>query len=410
MIDSTFTLPCGAVLTNRLAKAAMSEEMATLNGVPTAELEVLYRAWSLGGTGLLITGNIMIDPTAMENPRNVVLQSDTPLEPFKRWAEAGCVNGNQLWAQLNHTGRQTLRLINAEPVAPSEGKAVKQFRLFGEPRALADTEIEVIIKRFAESALRAKEAGFTGVQIHAAHGYLISQFLTPLVNKRTDKWGGSLENRSRLLREVIIAVRQAVGDDFPIGVKLNSADFQRGGFDEYDSELVILMLQHLKVDLIELSGGNYESPAMFDISDSSRTREAYFIEYAKRIRKSTSVPIMVTGGFRSLAAMQSALEDNALDVIGIGRPLALEPDLANKLFSGESQGSTSTPKSFGLKQLDYFAEGGYYLAQMSLISRGKKPNPEFGPWRAAVSFIWQQYLDRRQYQRVMHSHEGNMAS
>lgn len=404
MIGSSFPLPCGQTLSNRLAKAAMSEEMATVTGEPGAALVRLYKAWAEGGTGLLITGNIMVDPSARENPRNVLLTEDSDLSFFTPWIAAGTCRGNHLWAQLNHPGRQTPRFVNPHPVAPSEGIAVKQFRLFGEPRELTVNEIQQIITRFAISAALAKKVGFTGVQIHGAHGYLINQFLSPLINKRTDEWGGSLPNRARFLYAIIDAVRAAVGPHYPIGVKLNSADFQRGGFDENDSIEVITHLQTLGIDLLEISGGNYEAPAMLNVHDSSRQREAYFLDFSRKIRGKIQLPLMVTGGFRSRDVMQQALQENVLDIIGLARPLAIEPDLSLKLIGGESLGSTIVPRSFGIKKINFFAEGGYYLAQMTLLSQGKITRPDLGPWQAAWLFIWHQMRDRWQYTRQHSSH------
>ncbi|MFO0692463.1 MAG: NADH:flavin oxidoreductase/NADH oxidase family protein [Polyangiales bacterium] len=394
-IAEPLRLPCGAVLPNRIAKAAMSEELAALRGYPSEPLERLYRTWAEGGTGLLVTGNVMIDPTHLESPRNVTLEKGRDLAPFRAWAKAGRVPGSHLWMQINHTGRQTPRFVNKEPVAPSAVPAVKLLKGFAHPRALREDEIPATIARYGEAAAMAREAGFTGVQIHGAHGYLCAQFLSPLTNLRTDAWGGSLENRARFLRETVKDVRRRVGADFPIGVKLNSADFQRGGFDETESMEVVRMLERDGVDLLEISGGNYENPAMFDLAESSRHREAYFLDYAKKVRKLSRIPLMVTGGFRSLSVMEEALASDALDVVGMARPLALEPDLPKRLFEGRSTGSTSVPRRFGVghPNLEYFAEGGYYLAQMGRLARGLPANPELGSYRAMAAFVAQQVRD-----------------
>ena len=365
----------------------MSEQLSRPDGTPGKELCRLYETWSRGGTGLLIAGNVMVDRTHLESARNVILEAGSPLSSFERWAAAGKSGGAAFWLQLNHSGRQTPRFINPEPVAPSPCGAVKQFRAFAPPRALEETEIHEIIERFATSARMAQRAGFDGVELHAAHGYLISQFLSPLSNLRTDAWGGSLEKRARFLLETVAAVRAAVGPSFPIGVKLNSADFQRGGFTHEESMEVVGMLGDASVDLIELSGGNYETPAMFDLHDSTSQREAYFLDYARGARERTTSAIMVTGGFRTAAVMNAALEEGALDLVGLARPLALEPALPREMFEGRSAGSSMTPKSFGPKALNYFAEGGYYLAQMGLMARGRQPNPDLGAYRAVAVFV-----------------------
>lgn len=398
-IAKPLVLPCGATLPNRIAKAAMSEELAGSRGYPSEPLDRLYRSWSEGGSGLLITGNVMIDPTHLESPRNVTVELGRELEPYVRWARAGTVAGNHLWLQINHTGRQTPKVVQKHPIAPSEGAAVKLMRAYGEPRALAAHEIPALITRYADAAEVAQRAGFTGVQIHGAHGYLVNQFLSPLTNRRTDEWGGSLENRSRFLREIMRAVRTRVPAGFPVGVKLNSADFQRGGFGEDESIEVASMLEREGCDLLEISGGNYETPMMFDLAESSKIREAYFLDFARRLRRSTKMPLMVTGGFRSLRAMEDALAEGALDVIGMARPIALEPDLPRRMIEGRSQGSVSVPRRFGFghPNLEYFAEGGYYLAQMGRIAHGRAPDPSFGAWRAMGVFVGQQVRDAIQY-------------
>lgn len=401
-IAAPLTLPCGAVLPNRIAKAAMSEELAGSRGYPSEALDQLYRVWSRGGSGLLITGNVMIDPTHLESPRNVTAEKGRDEAPFVRWARAGTEGGNHLWLQINHTGRQTPKVVQPHPIAPSEGAAVKLMRAYGEPRALREEEIPGLIERYADAAELARRTGFTGVQLHGAHGYLINQFLSPLTNRRTDAWGGSLENRSRFLREVLRATRARVGPDFPIGVKLNSADFQKGGFGEEESIEVAAMLERGGCDLLEISGGNYETPMMFDLAESSRIREAYFLEFARKLRRAVRMPLMVTGGFRSLDAMEAALAEGALDVVGMARPIALEPDLPRRMIEGRSRGSVSVPRRFGFghPNLEYFAEGGYYLAQMGRIASGRAPDPSLGAWRAMGVFVGQQVRDAIRYRRI----------
>jgi 2,4-dienoyl-CoA reductase-like NADH-dependent reductase (Old Yellow Enzyme family) len=386
-LSDPITLRCGATLSNRFVKAAMSEQLGTLDGAPTPELQRLYERWGAGGAAALISGNVMVTRTALESPRNTVLMEDSDLEAFRTWAKSATVAGNHAWLQLNHGGRQTPKSIDPHPPAPSEVPAVKQFRRFGTPRALRQDEIERIIRDFATGARLARETGFTGVEIHGAHGYLISQFLSPITNLRKDRWGGSLENRSRFLLEVIRAARAAAGDDFPIAVKLNSADFLFGGLTEEDSLVVLEMLNDEALDLVEISGGNYESPVMFNVQEGAQQQEAYFLDFAKEARARCSLPLMVTGGFRSAAVMQKALDDDALDVIGLGRPLALMPDLPRELIEGTVTECALVPHSFGPKALNYFAEGGYYLAQMSRMAKGLEPDPNLGIWRASYKFI-----------------------
>ena len=253
---------------------------------------------------MLITGNVMIDPGGKGEPGNVVIVDDRYLAELRAWAEAGQAHGARMWMQINHAGRQSPRRLSREPVAPSAVPMRGFAGVFAKPRALTADEIEALIARFAVVARVARDAGFAGVQVHAAHGYLISQFLSARTNHRDDAWGGDAERRSRFLLAIVRAIRAAVGPAFPIGVKLNSADFQRGGFTIEESMDVARALDAAGIDLLEVSGGNYEAPAMAGSGDqrqSSRDREAYFLDYARQIRTVTKVPILLTGGMRGVA-------------------------------------------------------------------------------------------------------------
>lgn len=370
---------------NRLFKSAMSEQLGDKNNAPTPQLMQLYRTWAAGGTGLLVTGNVMIDRTALGEPKNVVLDQQSDPELFQRWAEAGTRNNTQLWMQLNHPGKQIPNLINKEPVAPSAvplGSGLE--KTFNCPRALTSDEIEKLIRKFAYAAGQAKAWGFTGVQIHAAHGYLVNQFLSPHHNRRDDQWGGALENRMRFLREIYRAIRAEVGEDFPIGVKLNSADFQRGGFTEEESMQVIQTLQDDGMNLIEVSGGNYENPSMVGAKAKQSTvkREAYFLDYAEKAQKLLYIPLVVTGGFRSAKAMNAALACGATDMIGLARPLAIEPDIANKLINNDNYRLDLKKLTTGVKAIDFMAmlDITWYEHQLALIGAGKPPRPDMSAW------------------------------
>ena len=348
LFSRTLKLPCGVELPNRLSKAAMTEGLATADGIPTAELARLYRLWSDGGAGMLLSGNIIIDKDHLERPGNVVI--DRPPSPqmhdaLVRWATAATHNGNQFWGQISHAGRQTQKMVNKNPKAPSAVKLGLPGGQFGEPVALMIDEIHDIVQRFGICATAVKEAGFTGVQIHAAHGYLLSQFLSPRSNQRIDAYGGDLANRARALLEVVASVRAAVGPDFPVAVKLNSADFQKGGFAFEESLQVAQWLQEASIDLIEISGGTYEQPKLLGLAgmeeeekqnvvQSTMMREAYFVDFAIAMREKVSVPLMVTGGFRLRAAMEQALESGAADLIGLGRPMCVMTDAPNQLMAG----------------------------------------------------------------------------
>lgn len=287
------SLPNGTSLPNRIAKAAMEENMAARDQLPGEDIHRLYATWAAGGAGLIITGNVMIDGRAMTGPGGIVLEAYTPLAPFCAWAQAACAHGAQVWMQLNHPGRQTPAALGGLAWAPSDIALDlgKHSNRFARPTAMSEADIAEVIARFVQSARRAEQAGFTCVQIHAAHGYLLSQFLSPISNRRTDQWGGSIENRARLLIETVKAVRDAVSQRFAVTVKLNSADFQRGGFDADDARRVVQMLNDLPVDLVELSGGSYESPAM---QGRTLAREAYFLDFARDIAAVAKMPVMTT--------------------------------------------------------------------------------------------------------------------
>lgn len=329
-VFTSFTLPCGSTLPNRIAKAAMEENMANAEQLPSDELIGLYQTWADGGCGLLITGNVMVDRLAMTGPGGVALEKDTDLSRFRRLAGAAKSNGGKVWMQINHPGRQVFKKMAGKALAPSDVAVDlgKHSKLFDSPTPMTEADIADVIERFVTTATLAEKAGFDGVEIHAAHGYLLAQFLSPLVNKRTDKWGGSLENRARLLLAVVRAVRAQVAPEFALAVKLNSADFQRGGFDVDDAKAVVAMLSEHAVDMVELSGGSYEVPAMQGHSADQRTlqREAYFLEFAETIAENAQIPIMTTGGIRRLSTAEKVL-GNGMSLVGIASALAFVPDL-----------------------------------------------------------------------------------
>src|SRR5450631_1526507 len=307
-------LPCGAVISNRLAKPAITEGLADPRGWPTAELERLYSGWADSGFGLMITGNILVDG-------DVIIEcepSAAQMAALQAWTKVARKNGAHVWAQLSHSGRQTQKVINPTPLAPSAVEIGLPGGQFGKPKAMTSDEIVEVVQRFAMAARICKEAGFTGVQIHAAHGYLISSFLSPKTNLRADQYGGSLDNRASVLMSIVAETRKAVGPGFAISVKLNSADFQKGGVTAEDSALVAL--ERAGVDLLEISGGSYESPVMVgekggaaDIEappkkPSTLAREAYFLDFARALRSRLKMPLMLTGGLRTREGMEAALD------------------------------------------------------------------------------------------------------
>lgn len=391
-ISDSLTLPCGAVIKNRIGKSAMSENMGSKGFVSNRSFQTLYERWSNGGTGLLITGNVMVDQRALGEARNVVIEKGIKDPSLKLWSEAGKKNQTHVWVQLNHPGKQSPKFLTKLPVAPSAIPLKKPLnRVFNTPRALSDAEIIEIISRFAYAAKVCMENGFTGVQIHGAHGYLVSQFLSPTHNQRTDKWGGSIENRMRFVSEIYQAIRSEVGPEFPVSIKLNSADFQKGGFSKEDSMAVVKHLSDLGMDLIEISGGTYETPVMTgtNIKESTKIREAYFLDYCEEVRKIVKSPLMLTGGFRSSQGMNDALATGVCDMVGIARSLAINPDFSKELLSGKDVKSLVQPLTTGFPFLDrtFPLEIVWYTDQIHLIGKGQDPNIHRSPLRSVLSMV-----------------------
>lgn len=391
-ISDSLTLPCGAVVKNRIGKSAMSENMGSKGFVSNRSFQTLYERWSDGGTGLLITGNVMVDQRALGEARNVVIEKGINDPTLKLWSEAGRKNQTHIWVQLNHPGKQSPKFLTKLPVAPSAIPLKKPLnRVFNTPRALSDAEIIEIITRFAYAAKVCKENGFTGVQIHGAHGYLVSQFLSPTHNQRTDKWGGSIENRMRFVTEIYQAIRTEVGPEFPVSIKLNSADFQKGGFSKEDSMAVVKHLSDLGMDLIEISGGTYETPVMTgtNVKESTKIREAYFLEYCEEVRKIVKTPLMLTGGFRSSQGMNAALATGVCDMVGIARSLAINPNFSKELLSGKDVTSLVKPLTTGYPFLDrtFPLEIVWYTDQIHLLGKGQNPNIHRSPLRSVFSMV-----------------------
>ena len=379
-LSQPLQLPCGATVANRFGKAPTSEHLAERNGDPGRQLEKLYRVWSEGGCGLIITGNVMVERRRFEAPRNPVFDSKTSLEAVKRYSAAAKSAGNLAIVQISHPGRQQQR-GRGKTVAPSAVGLETGGPLFGTPRALTAAEIEDLIARYAATARIAVDGGFDGVELHAAHGYLISQFLSPVVNQRTDDWGGSFEKRARFLLETLAAVRTAIGPDKIVAAKLNSADFQKGGFSNEDSIAMAKLLEAAGLDLLEVSGGTYEDPAMLTElpqRESTIAREAYFLEFAERLRGETKLPLMVTGGFRSSQAMISAVESGATDLIGLARPLTLMPDLPNRVLAGEDLRAVDAEPRSKVKFVDAFMGSSWHNQQYALIASGKPVDAKRG--------------------------------
>ncbi|MDH1559862.1 NADH:flavin oxidoreductase/NADH oxidase family protein [Pseudomonas chengduensis] len=395
-------LPNGSVIPNRLAKAAMEENLADTEHAPGPTLIRLYRAWAKGGAGLIITGNVMVDRHALTGPAGVVLEDDTHLPRFRAWAAASRSYGAQAWLQINHPGRQLMASLGQPALGPSAIPVdiPGLSKLFVQPQALDERQIEQIIQRYVTTAALAERAGFTGVQIHAAHGYLFSQFLSPLSNCRSDGWGGSLENRARILLRTVEAVRAQVAPQFCVAVKLNSADFQRGGFEVGDAEAVVKMLAERAVDLVELSGGSYESPAMQGQTRDGSTlaREAYFLEFAERIGQVALMPIMVTGGVRRRAVAERVIE-RGVAMVGMATALAIEPGLPARWRAGDDIAVPPVVVSWKNRALAAAATQAVVKKQLVLMGSGKPSNAQTSPLLALVGSQLRQRLQTRRYRR-----------
>ncbi len=414
-LNEPLELPCGVVIPNRLAKSAMTEGLADGDNHPTPELVRLYNAWAQGGVGLSLTGNVMVDRNHLERPGNVAITSRTVLPVHRRWAASGTSHGGQFWMQIGHAGRQTPKYVNTSPKSACASK-LSIAGQFGESQAYGHGELLQLVTRFADAAWVAKKSGFSGVQIHAAHGFLLSEFLSPMLNQRTDQWGGSLKNRARLLLDIIDATRAVVGADYPISVKLNSEDFQKGGFTLDECLVVVRWLGEAKVDLLEVTGGSYEQPQMIGhggigddgykageerVSQRTLQREAYFLQYAKIIRTVARMPVMVTGGFRSRAFMQEALKNKELDIIGLARPMVLDPGLPRKLLLRQTESAVSMEKVWASKPqllgarspfflvrlINIQGQQGWFYYQLKRLARGHKINPHMGLLRGLVSHL-----------------------
>ncbi|AOJ10273.1 NADH:flavin oxidoreductase/NADH oxidase family protein [Burkholderia mayonis] len=395
-------LPNGAAISNRLAKAAMEENMADADHAPSDALLRLYDAWAGGGAGLILTGNVMVDSRAMTGPNGVVLEDDARLDRFRRWARIARAHGAHVWMQINHPGRQMQAALGQATLAPSAvalelGALSRQFPV---PREMTEQDIADVQRRFTRSAQLAEQSGFTGVQIHAAHGYLLSQFLSPITNKRQDQWGGSIENRARLLVEIVRSVRSAVAPGFVVAVKLNSADFQRGGFSPDDAKRVVEMLNPLGVDLVELSGGSYEVPAMQGQARDGRTlaREAYFLEFARDIVAIARMPLMVTGGIRRRAVADEVI-DSGIAMVGIATALSIDPNLPRDWQDGKDNAPTLRPIAWRNKALGSLANMAVVKFQLKRLSEGRAADPDVSPLKALVFQQLAAACQTRRYRR-----------
>ncbi|KAG8628475.1 hypothetical protein KVT40_004348 [Elsinoe batatas] len=337
---------------NRFLKAAMTERLSSWDpknlearGIPSSNLINVYKRWGEGGFGLILTGNIMIEYDQLEAAGNPIIPRTAPFsgerfDAFAALAKAAKAHGSLIVGQVSHPGRQCANNIQTDPVSASdiqlEGNVMGMQ--FNKPHAATPEEITRIIDGFAHSAAYMEKAGYDGIQLHGAHGYLLAQFLSPTTNHRTDQYGGSLENRARLILEIAQAVRRQVSEGFIVGIKLNSVEFQDKGFEPEEAKKLCSLLEQNKFDFVELSGGTYESLAFGHKRDSTKKREAFFLEFADLIAPVLSqTRTYVTGGFKTVGAMVKSLE--TVDGVGLARPVCQEPRLAKDMLEGKVNGA-----------------------------------------------------------------------
>ncbi|OAK94883.1 FMN-linked oxidoreductase [Phaeosphaeriaceae sp. SRC1lsM3a] len=333
---------------NRFLKGAMTERLSSWDpknlearGVPSENLVNVYRRWGEGEFGVILTGNIMIEYDHLEAAGNPIIPRGAPYEGerfqrFKELATQSKKHGSLIVGQVSHPGRQVTEAIQPNPISASdvqlEGNVMGMT--FAKPRAATDEDIKNIIEGFAHSAEYLEKAGYDGIQLHGAHGYLLAQFLSPSTNHRTDKYGGSLENRARLITEIGQEVRRRTSKSFILAIKLNSVEFQEKGFDTEEATTLCKMLEDNSFDFVELSGGTYEQLAFGHKRESTKKREAFFIEFAEKITPSLSkTRTYVTGGLKTASAMVDALK--TVDGVGLARPVCQEPELPRQIINGE---------------------------------------------------------------------------
>ncbi len=367
-------LRCGLVLRNRLAKAAMSDVLGDGAGNVTDDQVTLYERWADGGIALSIIGEVQIDRGFPESPGNLVVDGGADAPGLARLAAAGARGGAHLWPQLGHAGA-----LAYEPLAGRAGPSA--LDLDGLTcRELSVEEIEQLPAAFAAAAVRCVDAGFSGVEIHAGHGFLLSQFLSPLFNRRTDRFGGSIEARASIIIEIVEAVRAACGESLAVGIKLNCTDQLEGGLVEDDAIDVVDMLDRAGIDLLDISGGTY-FPGAPSSSDRS-TAGPYFADFGRRAGERTSAAVMVTGGVKTRAQAAELVSSGAADVVGLARTMALDPDLPSRWLTADG-GDPEFPR---------FSEtvpGGitaWYTARLASLGAGDEARPELSPTQALASF------------------------
>ncbi|MEQ8652634.1 MAG: oxidoreductase [Kiloniellales bacterium] len=326
LLGRELELPCGAVLKNRIAKAAMSDSLGNGEGDATDTQARLYERWAEGGAALSIIGEVQGDPRYPEKPGNLVFGPKSDRDALQSLVGRAVIEGAHLWPQLGHAGA-----LSHLPISLPKGPSALDLPGLA-CTGLSVEEVRDLPGIYAKTAERAKDAGFSGVHLHAGHGFLLSQFLSPLFNRRDDGYGGSIEARARTVLDVIGAVRSAVGPSFPIGIKINATDKLEGGLTEDDALEVVRLLDGSSVDLIDISGGTY-FPGAAASSDGVSDDGPYFFEFARRARGLTAVPLMLTGGIARREEAVRVVSSGAVDLVGVARAMVLDPRLAQAWLS-----------------------------------------------------------------------------
>ena len=370
-IADPLVLPCGLALANRIEKAATSEGLATEHGHPTRHHAALYGRWASGGAGLSVTGNVMVDRSHVAARGEVVLDETSPLEPFRRWAAASLSRGVPMLMQLSHPGRQALRSVDRAPVAPSAVAIRTAGFAFAAPRSLEPGEIHDIVRRFSRAAELAESAGFSGVQLHAGHGYLLHQFLSPRTNRRSDEWGGTAEGRRRLLGAVLRAVRARVSAGFAVSVKLNAPEDETDDLEVADVLETMRMVADEGGDLIELSGGTFEREPVL----ARRARDGddgLFGSFAARARREVGTPLSLTGGFRDGRTVWRAVASGLTDLVGLARWSIVAPEVPRALLEGAGATRLEHEPRLDVPWIGAAATLTWYEQELRRLSRGAR--------------------------------------
>lgn len=323
---------------NRLMRSATCEWMCDADGRADQRLADFYATLAKGGVGLIVTGHAYVSRVGRASPGQIGIYEDSLGEALRPVAEAIHREGAKVVVQINHAGVQARPQLN-DGVLPKAVSSIPMPHLESLPVELTDQEIQQLVRDYGQAARRVKEAGFDGVQLHAAHGYLISQFLSPFTNHRSDRWGGSFDNRLTFLRAVCEEVRAEVGSDFPMMVKLVTQDFVSGGLTPQDGVRIAGRLADFGVDAIEMSGGLEFGKVRNNsrLAVKERADEAYFLDTARRIRDATDLPLMIVGGFRTPEVIERAVVDEGMDFVSLCRPLINDPELPGKWQDGSDE-------------------------------------------------------------------------